>query len=252
MSIEVIGDSRADVHDKGLITNVKAATDLDRSGLDSLLAREREWYRDAERFQTRADLYKAFETGQLVELHQSPDVLPINRFRTRADGFDPFLTPNAWRAVHVIGEYWREELGDLSFLALGSLRIAVTSMSRHQLYQDRLVAAGRLAAPDSTHCTGNAFDIDASGYYRLQPNGVPVSHVDPRRHSARLAIGEELKHRFGGLNGASILSDEYHSLVTSAVIRAGRRLHEEGRINLVEEFAGTENACLHIAAHPDF
>ncbi len=249
MGIEVLTQDS-----KGLISNVKAATEQDFAELDRQLSLERGWYADAPRFQTRQDIHDAVRSGELVQLHRSFDVLPIGRFGLGIDGFDPYLTPNAWGAVHDLGGRWRAELeANYGLMLTSNARLAITSMTRSLEYQARLVDGGRLASPDSTHCTGNAFDVDASGYYVVGLNGGGVeSRVDPRRHAARQAIADELKSKHGSSDNEALKSEEYDHFIVESLIAAARKMRDEGAINLIEEFSGTENACLHIAVNPDF
>lgn len=234
-----------------LIPSVINPTNEQLAGMDSLLERERAWYADEPRFHSREDIFRAIGRGTLTQLHQSQHLRPIARFAKRPEGFDPYLTSRAWRFVHDFAESWRTKLQESFDNHSLDLRLAVTSMVRHQTYQNQLVQAKRYASIDSTHCTGNAVDIDVSGYYHILPDATALSYVDPRRHKARMKIADILSERLGN-EQKSVFTEEYCPSVTVSAIQTAREFHDDGAINLIEEFAGTENACLHIAVNPDY
>ncbi|HVS58468.1 MAG TPA: hypothetical protein VHD60_01885, partial [Candidatus Saccharimonadales bacterium] len=93
---------------------------------------------------------------------------------------------------------------------------------------------GRLAWPDSTHCTGNTFDVDATNYFKLvEPHRLrPV--IDPRRD---VEVWDSL--------------DGHDARVVEAAVCTARLLQNEGLINCVPEFVNSPNQCLHISVHPD-
>lgn len=243
-----------------ILPSIAAPSDRELENLDSALERERAWYSESPRFKDERDLTAAIASGDLVQVHQSPHSRPVARFyKGGVPGFDPFLSERAWRLLHDFTDRWYDRLIDLQedqrpvIIDLASVRLAVTSMVRHQEYQNALVAGGRLASPDSTHCTGNAFDIDASGYYLVESNGRAVSCVDERRRAASTRIGELLANSLGAMpETLSPRDSQYFPGVTQAAIDVAKSFHAEGAINLVEEFAGTENACLHIAVNPEY
>ncbi len=237
-----------------IIPGLSVPGDADFAALERGLARERQWFADAPRFQSDEDVQAAIVAGELQELHNSLDVRRIARFEVQAPGFTPFLRPRAWQAVHDFSQLWRDILDeDSNRYEVSPRRLAITSMVRSQAYQNRLIVQGKkLASPDSTHCVGMAFDVDVSAYYYVYSDGIAHSASDPRRASGQLAIAGQLQQRYGDTHHAITGQSLYVASVTDAAVAAARIMHNQGVINLVEEFTGTENACLHIAVSPEY
>lgn len=235
-----------------LIPTLADASDNERAGLDASLTRERTWYANAPRFQTDADIKEAVERGELVLVNNTDDFLLTARFKSGAEGFSPYLTPRAKRMTEDFSHYWRVLLWQDYQIQPPVDFLAATSMVRSQVYQDKIVSGGRLASPDSTHCTGNAIDFDSSGYYRLGPNGEIWSHTHPGRRAGQLAVRAELEKRFGVMPDAPQIAGWYNPQINEAAERVAQAMHDEGLINLVKEFSGTPNATLHLAVSPDY
>lgn len=234
--------------------SLAVASPQELASLDESLIREREWYSDAPRFLIDDDIQDAVADGALVEFHDSPHARRIGRFSAEMPGFAPYLSPRAWDALQDFSELWREVLHIEMGVVAPLDRLAVTSMVRTQEYQDQLVAdSSRLASPDSTHCVGEAFDIDTSGYYIVSNNGRLYSSTDPRRREAQMRVTAQLRSRLGApAQETAISTHPFDKRIGAAAILAARQMHAAGSINLVEEFSGTENACLHIAVNPSY
>lgn len=238
-----------------IIPGFASASPEELSSLDEKLVRERNWYRDKPRFMLDEDVEAAFLLGDLVEIHNTDDVRRISRFEGEGRNENkPYLTPRAAKMLEDFSGLWRVILWQEYHIQTGETRLAVTSMARSQARQDAIVrTAGKLASPDSTHCTVNAVDIDASGYYSVWNDGLVETHMHPER--ARNLVGEttdRLRARFGdnGSNPTHAAVYDYH--ITEAAIRAATQMHETGSINLVHEFVDTPNATLHLAVNPDY
>lgn len=229
------------------------ATPEERNFLDTHLAQEREWYKDAPRFMTDGDIEAAFLLGDLVEVKNTDDIQLIGRFHGegRAEN-KPYLTPRAAQMLETFTNLWRVKLWEDYHLQTGETRLSVTSMVRSQARQDALVAdARKLASPDSTHCTGNAVDIDVSGYYSVWNGGFIEVHSHPGRQKSDITeVSKGLAARYGD-TGSRKQAEVYDYRITEAAIEVAQQMHEAGDINLVHEFAGTPNACLHMAVNPD-
>lgn len=235
-----------------ILPSLATPTERERASLTGKLQRERGWYHDAPRFMNLGEIAAARAVGDLVELDNDERIQRIRRFESGVEGFIPLLTERAYRAAQDLAELWQQHLPDMTESQRTVLRMAVTSMVRPQDYQDLIAEnSQKLAAPDSTHCTGNAFDVDVSAYYHVDQRGGVSSVSDHRRHEGQRRIGRQLDQEIGGLS-ATPLMDGYSSSVTMAILQAARDMHEDGAINLVEEFSDTENACLHIAVNPDY
>ncbi len=237
---------------KQLLPSLASPSKTEYDSMDLALQREREWYKDSPRYLVKKDIKRAIRNNELVHLRESEDLKPIARFNTSMDGFTPYLTPEALRAAKAFGYLWRVIMEEQYGIVDPALKLAVTSMVRTQKYQDKLVASGRFASPDSTHCTGNAFDIDVSGYYSLVDNDTAISHVDPRRKAAGQRIGSLIAQSLGETFNAESHGGSYDKRVTESAIWTAEVLFEEYEINRVHEFKDSPNACLHIAVNPDY
>ena len=237
---------------KQLLPSLASPSKTEYDAMDLALHREREWYKDSPRYLVKKDIKRAIRNNELAHLSESEDLKPIARFNTSMDGFIPYLSPNALRVAKAFGCLWRVIMEEQYGIADPALKLAVTSMVRTQKYQDKLVAGGRFASPDSTHCTGNAFDIDVSGYYSLIDNDTAISHVDPRRKAAGQRIGSLIAQSLGETFNAESHSGLYDKRVTESALWTAEVLYEEYDINRVHEFKDSPNACLHIAVNPDY
>ena len=237
---------------KQLVPSLATPSKTEYAEMDIALHREREWYKDSPRYLVKKDIKRAISNNELVQLSESEDLKPIARFNTSIEGFTPYLTPNALRAAKAFGSLWRFMMKEQFGINDPVLKLAVTSMVRTQKYQDKLVASGRFASPDSIHCTGNAFDIDVSGYYSLVDNDTAISHVDPRRKAAGQRIGGLIAQSLGETFNTESHSGAYDKRVTESALWTADVLFEEYEINRVHEFKDSPNACLHIAVNPDY
>ena len=235
-----------------LLPSLATPSKLEYAEMDRALTKERVWYVDTPRMQTNEQIKRAIRTGKLVKMNESNDLKPIARFNASVEGFTPYLTPRALRAARAFGSLWRVVLEKQFKIEDRALRLAVTSMTRSQEYQDTLVAQGRFASPDSTHCTGNAFDIDVSGYYSYVSKDQVISHVDPRRRAASQHIGKIISKKINNDSYRVSYADAYDERITEAALWTAELLYDEEVINRIHEFKDTPNACLHIAVNPDF
>lgn len=238
------------------ILSLVAASAQDKAALEAKLERERLWYEDAPRFQDGTEIGQAIDRGALVHIDDDDgNIHRIGRFRsaTPVEGYVSFLTPTARRLYVDFGNLYRTVLEQEFGIDDPRIRLAATSMARTQQYQDRLVAVpGKLASADSRHCNGVAFDVDVSAYYRVDEQGNRWSYSHPRRKVGQIAIGQQLEQQLGELAQPTFRADDYSPAVTEAAVEVAEHLHATGAINLVKEFMGTPNACLHIAVNPDY
>lgn len=235
------------------IISLTDPTELERIHLEEGLARERMWYGDAPRFQTDEDIKAAIHNGALVPVLDTDDFRKTARFSREVEGFISYVTPGALRMIQEFSQRWRVLLWEEYHVQHLLDVLAATSMARAQVYQDKLVQSGmKLAVPDSTHCTGNAVDFDASGYYRLDAEGNFWSHAHPGRRAGSLAVKAQLEARHGEMPDAPRIAPWYDGQITEAAIRVAEAMHNEGSINLVREYVGTPNETLHMAVNPDY
>lgn len=232
-------------------------TETDEAELATVMAKtelERGWYADYEAFDDADGLARAIESQRIVVVTEDQNMLPIYRMRTMPDKYPPYLLPASALAVGAIGRLWRERLAAHN-LDFPDLRLPITSMARTVLMQRALIQAGALATPDSTHCVGAAFDIDASSYYRIADDGLPVSVPNPRRDTQKTrVISDFLIERSQDANSAPMRVSspgQFDSRVIGALLIVTAELQSKDYINRIVEFPGSSNQCLHIAPNPD-
>lgn len=231
--------------------SIADVTDEELASMNAQLVRERAWYAGATRFQDQSDIWRAVQDGDLVRIESNENHHLIRRLRLpdgeRPEGLDPFLTPNASILLNLYGSMWRERLESLG-IEDPQLRLALSSLVRSQRYQDSIVAKGRLASPDSTHCTGNTWDFDGCAYTRIDPEtGRALSIVSP----AGLAVRQAAIVKMYGKESTDMTSEGYDEKVVLASYDVAHALQDRGAINLVSEFPGTHSAVLHIAGTPE-
>ena len=126
------------------------------------------------------------------------------------------------------------------------IRIAITSLVRTVPYQNTIVKAGKLADPDSAHTRGEAFDIDASGYYIDETPINPRTSMQADFMSAFKEIGADVYDQsFGDF---SLYQPRVHELLKDVL----ERMMAEGKLHFVPEFPGTSNACFHVCRNPEY
>lgn len=143
--------------------------------------------------------------------------------------------------------------------------MAVTSLTRSLDYQKQLIDSGQtLASSDSTHCTGNAMDIDLSGYYKqICDSGsfystrrmLFSSVVDSRRFYSRQIVSGQLAKEHG--QSIAVVQKEedceaYDSRITKSIKQVATWMHRLNLINAVIEYPGSERECLHVAVNPQY
>jgi len=146
---------------------------------------ERKWHHKTPEFESPDQILAAFATKRLALVESDHNFLPIRRLRNPQliATYPSYLTTQASELLHEIGDDWRKEMKDQSFD--DRIRIAITSLVRTHAYQNTLVKAGKLADPDSAHTRGEAFDLDASGYY-----------IDETPINPRTAMQADFKNAF--------------------------------------------------------
>ena len=234
------------------VKTLSTPTEADFEKMNFDLARENAWYEGAPRFETIRDIGRAFRSGELVRVYSTEDIRLIARLEEKVEGFWPYLTPRAAGMLGELGDRWRvmlwQEYGVHSEIDM----LAATSMARSQRYQDKIVAAGKLASANSKHCVGVSVDLDNSGYYSRDPStGLIYSVSHPGRKNGKQKIREELQ-AMNPMDHEPIYEGVYDPRITEAAQRVAELMHGEGKINLVKEFEGTPNACMHMTVSPDY
>ena len=227
------------------------AVQKELGGVDVLLERERSWFEHAPRFSDAAAITEAVVDGRLVPFTGDTNMSVVRRFRNPAlnEQYPPYLTPNAEASLRGLGRIWRLVANEIGVPQ--EVRLAVTSLVRSQAYQNHLVAEGKLAVPDSTHVTGNAYDIDLGGYYIDLEDGreatVSLREIDPQQEIAA-AFGHDLAVKRD--DPVRLGPEQYTPEPTQALLYVASILHQHQFINRVVELSHTPNRVLHIAAAP--
>lgn len=246
-----------------VVPSLAVASEEELSRVDAETAREKEWYKDHERFSTSEDIFKAVYDGRLRFVHPDKNIELIGRMRNPAlyDQFSPYLLPNALHAQKLIGQLWRKDLEKKGLYLPGApikdTRLAATSYTRSELKQgDILGDPTKLASKDSTHTAGGAFDIDASAYYVFTKDGL-ISVCHPKRPKAKIQeIGQFIMDNVD--EGERYVSPKsntpYNTVIVETLLGVAERLHKLGLINLFLEYKEPNNEynrCAHIAVNPD-
>ena len=228
-----------------LMNNVQ----LSRQHLEEVLKEneiERQWYRDVLPFESYASILKAAADGGLEKVKPTADYLPILRLRNPALGetYPAYLTKEAKAVLDEIGRTWRQR-ADAERIDR-KVRLAITSLARTQPYQQLIVKAGKLADPESVHTRGEAFDIDASGYYL---DNVPINPRQDREKEFAAAfkeLGAELDSpHFGDFH---LYNPKVHDILHEVM----NQLQKEGKLHFVHEYPNTNNAVFHACRNPRY
>lgn len=239
------------------VTIAPRLTTTRRGDIEAALAQtqqERDWYQHHERFPDTAAVLSAVAVGTLVKVEGDDNILPIYRLRQGGDHhtYSPHLLPGSALALAAVGRLWRQQLVRQG-IERPEVRLATTSLVRSERRQAELVAGGALAVPESTHCVGAAFDLDASSYYVDGPDGAPRSTPHPGRDQQRLQdiaryLADENPNRQA--EPLRIAPESFDERIVDELLVVTGELAEQEYINRLVEFAGTENQCLHIAPNP--
>ncbi|HWB39245.1 MAG TPA: DUF5715 family protein [Candidatus Saccharimonadales bacterium] len=241
-----------------IVPSLAAASAEEIAALPQNTEREREWYKDHRIFADHPEMLAALATGELVQIEGDENYALAGRMRNPEwyDQFTPYLLPAAASALTVVGQLWRDELEDRGLEAPDTL-LSITSAGRHKLRQAEIVKdPTKLAVADSTHMRAAAFDIDSSGYYVRNENGilVPVVHPERKQQAGYRAAAEILQrlaspeHRY-----VSPEADKaYDPAIMDAIVAVADRLHKWSLVNRIVEYSHQNafNRCLHIAPNP--
>ena len=228
-----------------LISSIK----LDEKHKREVLAEnaiERTWYHKTPGFKSSDQILAAFATKRLAQIVENDDFLPIRRLRNPQliDTYPSYITSSASNLLIEIGTEWRTSMREQGFD--DRIRIAVTSLIRTNAYQNTLVKAGKLADPDSAHTRGEAFDLDASGYYIDETPINPRTAMQDDFKKAFKELGAEVfEQSFGDF---SLYQPKVHEILKSVLID----MQAAGKLHFVHEFPGTGNDVYHICRNPEY
>jgi hypothetical protein len=116
--------------------------------------------------------------------------------------------------------------------------------------QELLKDSTKIVGKEGTHTTGYTFDIDASSYY-IKDGESFASVADPRRAQQIISSNTKNLTKIGGSFMHTQQANEvYNPEVTQILIACAEEMYSQGKINLIIEYPGTQNCCLHISVKP--
>ena len=208
------------------LRRVHRATEIERRWIDAAGLKP---------YPTDESIQDAVSEGELVRVSQGLGYRVIQRLfqwpvspTYAGQAYSPpYVRPEALTVLEAIAADWHAETGVFDGM------LAITSLIRSEQYQAALRRQPRKVTLKqdsdlSSHQVGIAFDIDAIGVYLQSSKGAIRPH-NPR--------AEDYSH---GL-----------AISLSAVLRDVLSDYQaDGRINFVEELAGTQENCMHVAVRP--
>lgn len=228
-----------------LMNNVNLSEEHKREVLKQVKI-ETEWYKNQPGYESFAHILSAKAKGALVSVTSTRNYAPILRYRNPrlAEVYPPFLSPAAKEILEEVSSRWRDEADKKGIDP--EIKLSVTSLIRTIPYQNTIIKAGKLAAPDSVHTRGEAFDIHGSGYYAGE---VPVNNFSHKQ--------SDFEQVFKKLNAALTSpafgdSSLYNPQVREILLFVLSQMQEEGRIHFVNEYPDTANEVFHICRNPSY
>lgn len=228
-------------------------TPKDQRQIDQKSQLERSWHKNTPRYQTRQDVITAFQNKELVRIGLTKNYRPITRLLNPDTDlqYPPFLKKNAQKVLNKLTKRWRKQLTKEFGQRYKNVLLALTFLVSSEEYKKELLnTPGKILNAEGTHATGYTFDIDASSYY-IQDGGNFYSVTDPRRNPSIVKKSTSNLIKIGGPKMHTLTSkEEYSSRITEILTEEAQKLFKEGLINLIIEYPGTQNCCLHICTKP--
>jgi hypothetical protein len=241
---------KADLIQKSLID--VSASDLEQIEIDG--QRERNWHKQSKRYQTDQDIQDAFNEKRLLKVGVTTNYRPITRLLNPANNlkYPPYLKNEALKILNELAHNWRKKLTEKFSSKYNDVLLPLTFLTCSEDYRQELLKdSTKIVGKEGTHTTGYTFDIDASSYYKKTEESY-ASVADPRR--AQQIINNNTKNltKIGGaFMHTQQASEAYNPEVTQTLIDCAREMHKTQKINLIVEYPGTQNCCLHISVKPN-
>lgn len=213
--------------------------------LDKKIEIERRWHSSSKAFQDESEI---ISDTTLVKVEPTDNYLPIMRFRNPDlhDKYPPYLLPAAKKLLDEVAERWRAAADQAGIDR--EVRLSVTSLVRSVAYQKQITAAGKISAQTgSSHSYGEAFDIDAHGYYmgELAINTIPKEGHEPYREGfADLGI-DTVPPPVGDGN---LFNREVFVILEKVL----EKMQAEGKLHYIHEIPGTPSSAFHICRAPSY
>lgn len=210
------------------------------------IAIERKWHEKTPALKSHKEVIEKHRSGQLKKVAGNDNFLPILRLRNPEliKEYPPFLTEAAAQLLEEICTRWRQEMNKTG--ADPDIRVAITSMVRTKKYQKKLVRAGKLADPKSVHTKGEAFDIDASGYYLGETPINARKNIQGSYAAAFKKMSAEIKApAFGDYS-------KYNPKVHKLLKKVLTEMQKEEKLHFIHEFPNTKNDVFHVCRNPEY
>lgn len=207
---------------------------------------ERQWYSSVPPFKSLNAILKAYKAGRLVKVVPTDTYATIMRLRNPKlmSMYAPFLTPNAKALLEEVCTRCHNQI-----VAEGldsRIRLAVTSLTRTTTYQATLIAAGRLADPESAHMRGEVFDVDASGYYLSDTPVHPRKSLDSSIKQAFKKLGADMVAP--EIGDISTYKPRVHQILRGVLVQ----MAAENKLHFAHEYPNTNNDLYHVCRNPDY
>jgi hypothetical protein len=238
---------------RSVIDGYAYASPSEIESVERQISREADWFVGQPRYTTNGDIIASALNGELIKVEPTPNCRPIARYLMPENGhlYLPYLAPYAALALQLIGDRWRAEADQLGLPK--NICLALTSLIRSMVYQQQLCnTPGKLALATSSHTAGGAFDIDCAGYYLMM--GADVVPVRLSSVEEQLVMHDHTAQSMGIVATRTLVfgPEHFDPKVKQALMRAVGPFHEANFINVVPEYIGTTNECLHIGVNPRF
>ncbi|MDQ5913400.1 MAG: hypothetical protein QG623_18 [Patescibacteria group bacterium] len=211
------------------------------------------WHQETPRFQTNEEIQEAYRIGELVKIGVTKDYRPITRLLNSDTDlqYPPYLRPNAKKVLDELASIWRSKVKHKYGKQYDNALLPLTFLVCSEAYKKELLKTkGKILNSQGTHPTGYTFDVDASSYY-LKKGDQFFSVADPRRDAAIIQKSTENLIKIGGSKHHTLRTSEpYNEHLTNLLVETARELHSSGKANVILEYPGTQNQCLHICVKP--
>jgi hypothetical protein len=211
------------------------------------------WHLKTPRFQTNLDIQEAFQKGELVQIGLTENYRPISRFLNPDTNlqYPPYLNERSKQVLDEITVNWRSKVTQEFGNECDNVLVPITFFVCSEEYVQALKSTpGKIISDQGTHSTGFTFDLDASSYY-LKEGDEFSSVTDPRRNPDIIKSNKDGLIKVAGSALHTKSSNQiYNQRITDLLVEAALESKVNGKANVIVEYEGTQNRCLHICAKP--
>ncbi|HRV76399.1 MAG: hypothetical protein H6799_00955 [Candidatus Nomurabacteria bacterium] len=228
-------------------------TKKDQLQIEQDSKQELNWHKQTPRYQTNQDIQVAFQKRELVKIGETKDYRPITRLLNPDTDlqYPPYLRPEAKKVLDELASIWRSKVRSKYKNGYSNVLLPLTFLVCSEDYKKELLKTpGKILNSEGTHATGYTFDIDASSYYIKEGDNF-FSVADPRRNPDIIQQNTENLIKIGGSKMHTLrTSKPYNKQLTDLLVETAQELHASGKANVILEYAGSQNQCLHICVKP--